>query len=198
MTQNPVALGNHVLLFRDADTCTVAGDIYSGGSITIGGATIGTAVGRNVRPSTAVGETKWVDIGAIEALDIDRQSDEKEVFAPSPGQLRRYDKIPVKQSMDFSFEAREMSNLVFELVWGSQKVTGSAFNFAPLSNTTGNITKKFWIQIQQYTHADALFMTALLYGYLDFDGPVSCKDDVVSTKLKFCALHSVLNSGTVQ
>lgn len=191
MTQNPVAIGNHILLYRDGDTLTVAGAIPGNAT----GAPISTPAARLVRPAAA--DTKWVDIGAIVDLSVDRQSDEKEVYAPTPGQLRRYDVIPVKQAIDISLTALEMSNLAFELIFGSQAITGGGFTYAPLSNTSGNIVKKFWCQLQQYTHADVLFQTLYLYGYMDFDGPVDFKDDVVQTKLKFRSIHSTLNVGTV-
>jgi hypothetical protein len=176
MNTAPKVIGNHAFYFRDGDAFTVP--------------SAGTA-GRNDKPGAA--DTGWVDLGIINDLEFEHQREERDIFAPSPGQLRLYDVLETKRLLSARFTAQEMSPLVFELLFGTLKLTSASTQYNPLEGTV----KKGWVKLQQYDEADQAFNTVDIYAHLKIGGAVAFNDQVVTAQLEARVLHSTLNTGTL-
>jgi hypothetical protein len=171
-----IIVGNHAFFFRDGDAFTVPSS--------------GTAA-RAAKPGAA--DAGWIDFGIISSLGVTPSKDAKEVYAPTPGQLRLYDVIETKRKLDIKFDTEEMSSLAFEILFGTLPLTGSSTQYNPLEG----VTKKGWLKIQQYGQDDALINTLDVYVHLHVTGEVKFDDNIVKAPFEANVLHSTLNTGTL-
>ena len=168
-------IGNHAFFVREGDTST---------------SPVG-AVSKLLKPDAD--DPAWIDLGVIEQAGVEYQSEEKEVWAPSPGQLRLTDIIEVKRGLKLSFTVKEMSALMFELMFGTLALTSASTQYNPLAGTT----KKGWLKLQQYDHTDAIVNTVDVYVHLKIASEVSLGDDVATFEIEARVLHAALNTGTL-
>lgn len=177
MQTTPRIIGNHVFFFRDGAAFTSPA--------------AGTA-SRTAKPDQA--ETTWVDLGVINNLEVDPQFDEKEIFTPSPGQLRLYDVLQTKRKLNLKWECEELQKLSAELAFGAAAVSGAGpHNYNPLA---GGVVKG-WIRVQQYDQNDALVNTVEVYVRLKLAAALNFNDDIAKTSMEATVLHSTLNQGTL-
>src|ERR1700692_1120477 len=99
MNTGSVIIGNHASFFHDAAAFTIP--------------SAGTA-GRASKPGAT--DPVWVDLGILSDIGVTHARDEREIYAPTPGQLRLYDVIETKRKMSFKMACEEMSPLAFELL----------------------------------------------------------------------------------
>jgi hypothetical protein len=168
-------IGNHAFFVREGDTSTSP----SGN------------VSKSLKPDA--NDASWIDLGIIEEAGIEPQSEKKEVWAPSPGQLRLAEIIEVKRGLKLKFTVKEMSALMFELMFGTLALTSASTQYNPLEGST----KKGWLKVQQYDHGDALVNTIDVYAHLAVASEVKLGDDVATFEVEATVLHSILNTGTL-
>jgi hypothetical protein len=169
-------IGSHGFFFRDGDAFTVPG--------------AGTA-GRSAKPGAT--DPEWIDMGVIDSSGITNTSEEREIYAPTPGQLRLYDSIPTKNKLEGKITCEELSALSWELLFGTLPLTPDGAN--QQYNPQAQIQKKGWLKIQQYDQSDALFNTVDIYVRIKVDGEVKFDDNIVKVNLAAMVLFSTLNTG---
>jgi len=138
-------------------------------------------------------ETTWIDLGTIESASIEHSSDEKEVWKPSPGQLRLDDVLENKRALSFDVTVNEVSPFAFQLLFGTDDLTSASTQYNPLEGTT----VKGWMKMQQYDHEDNIWNTVDVYVHLKINGAVEFGEDVVKFPIRARVLHSTLNTGTL-
>ena len=177
MNQGSKILGSHFYFVMDGTAYTQPG--------------AGT-VDRNNKPAQA--DTSWNDLG-IGQCGVTRGQEEREVWAPTPGRLRRYDIIHTKHKMDWKLDCEELSPTVWVVLMGSGALAtgGTTGQYNPLS------APRFrgWLHVQQYDQGDALFNTVDQYGVLTPSGEVKFDDNVIKVAFDFKGLHSVFNTGNI-
>ncbi|MDB6017667.1 MAG: hypothetical protein JWR19_2156 [Pedosphaera sp.] len=176
MNQGSVIIGSHLYFVREGDVFTVPG--------------AGVA-GRNAKPGAT--DTSWIDLGIIKDCGVTPTREEREIFAPTPGQIRLYDVIETKRKLEYKIALQEMSPLVWELLFGTLPLTLASTQYNPLSGPT----KKGWLKLQQYKQDDTLFNTVDSYCQLIVDGEVKFDDNVIAVNLTARQLHSTLNTGAL-
>lgn len=177
MTTKPRIIGNHVFFIRDGAEFTSPGE--------------GT-VSRSSKPDQ--NEAGWLDFGIVNNFEADPQMDEKEIYAPTPGQLRLYDVLQTKRKLNLKWECEELQKMSVELAFGAAAVEGGgAINYNPLA---GDVVKG-WIRVQQYDQNDTLVNTVEVYVRLKLASALNFNDDVVKTSMEATTLHSTLNQGTL-
>jgi hypothetical protein len=186
MITQPRIVTNHCLIFRDGDALTVNG-------LGPNNAVVATPAnaGRNVQPAAA--DASWLDVGIISSLGVTHDRTEVEIYAPSPGQFRLYDILETKRKLGVKFECAELSAFIMELIFGLTPMAPATLNYNPLSG----VTKKVWLQIQQYDHTDTLVNTCYLYCQIKVEGELKFDDANVKAAISAMVLHTVLNSGTL-
>lgn len=147
---------------------------------------------RTTKPAS--GATGWVDFGTIEESGTEPQSEEKEIWRPSPGQLVLHDIIETKRGLAYKFKVKELSLLMWELLTGSAALSGTAnIQYNPLEGTT----RKGWLKVQHYAHDDVLTNVTDVFAHIKIGGEVTFNDDVVSFDIAARVLYSPLNTGTL-
>jgi len=176
MNQGPVIIGSHAYFVREGDAFTVP----SAGN-----------AGRNSKPGAT--DASWLDVGILKDVGTNLTREEREIYAPTPGQIRLYDLIETKRKQEIKLALQEMSPLVWELMFGTLPLATGSTQYNPMSGPT----KKGWLKLQQYKQDDSLFNTLDLYVQLIVDGEVKFDDNVVAPNLTARVLHSTLNTGTL-
>lgn len=177
MQTKPRIIGNHAYFFREGKDFTVP------------------AAGTASRTSKPGADNGWADFGVINNVDVTADGDDKEIYTPSPGQLRLYDVLRTKRKLTIKFECEELQLMSFELAFGSQALEADedAIQYNPLKG--GEI--KGWLKVEQYDQNDQLVNTVDVYVYLKPSGAMSFNDDVAKTSMEALVLHSNLNSGEI-
>ncbi|HZV33855.1 MAG TPA: hypothetical protein VFB72_04695 [Verrucomicrobiae bacterium] len=177
MQQGSIIVGSHVYFFRDGDAITVPG--------------AGTS-GRNSKAGAA--DPNWNDLGIIASVDVDAKSEDRTVYAPTPGRLRRYDVHTTKNDLDVDLDLEEMSPIVWEILFGTLPLTSVSTQYNPLASPS----KKGWVKLQQYRgDNDASFNTVDIYCKLKIKSAVKMADDIIKTSLTCEVLHSIYNTGVL-
>lgn len=180
MTLSAKVIGTHVLAFPEGGNVTVAG---SGGT---------GAAGRNRKPDST--DPLWVDLGVIEEASDNLSDTEIEIYSPSPGRLRLYDVINVKDKLTMKFTCSEFGPTAVEVLYRTLALTTVSTQFNPLEGTT----KKFWLKFQRYDQADAQAIVLDVWARLKIDGDVSFGGaDLTKAAFEALVLHSQYNTGTL-
>jgi hypothetical protein len=174
MNKRSTVVGTHAFFAREGDT--------HGSSDTVA-----------VDSKPAQDDSAWIDFGVISETGVEPQSEEKEIWGPSPGQLRLVDVIETKRAIKYSFTAKEMSPLMFELLFGTEALDSGSSQFNPLEGAT----KKGWLKVQKYDHKDALVSTVDVWVHIKIASEVSFGEDEVSFEVEARTLHSTLNTGSL-
>lgn len=169
-------VGNHVYFFREGDAYTVP--------------TAGTA-GRDAKPG--ITDTAWIDLGVVNNLSFEPSSEVRELFAPSPGQLRLYDVLETKRKLGIKFQLDELSPHTMELAFGTLPLNDDDDQYNPLEGPT----KRGWLHVEQYDDQDELLNTVEVWCHIKVAGSVEFGDQVVSPQIEVNTLHSTLNTGTL-
>lgn len=176
MNTAPIVVGNHAFIYPEGKAFTSP--------------EAGTC-GRQAKPDAS--DSGWIDPGIVEGLKVQKSSEKREIFAPTPGQKRLYDIIEVKRDLKFTLSLSEASPLMFEHIFGTLPLDAQSAQYNPLEGAT----KKGWLKVQQYDHTDALVNTVDVFCHMEIDGEVDFSDETVSYDLTCRVLHSVLNTGTL-
>jgi len=176
MNTAPIVVGNHAFIFPEGEAFTSPSS--------------GTA-SRSAKPGAA--DTGWIDPGILDSLKVGKSSDKRDIFAPTPGQRRLYDVIEVNRDLKFTLSLKEASPLMFEHLFGTLPLDAASTQYNPLEGAT----KKGWLKIQQYDHADELVNTVDVFCFIEIDGDVEFGEETVSYDLICRVLHSTLNTGAL-
>jgi hypothetical protein len=176
MTTKPRALGNHAFFFRDETAFSLPAP--------------GTS-GRESKPDGA--DTGWIDFGIVSSMTVTNEGTKEEVFAPSPGPLRRWDVIEHKKQIDLGFTVDEMSPFMAELLFGTAPLTGASTQYNPGEGGA----KKGWLRVKQYDSNDVLVNTLEIYVHLAIDGQVEFGESYAKFSVKAMGLTSSLNTGAL-
>lgn len=177
MDKAPYVIGSHVFFFRDGDSYTSP--------------TSGTA-SRTSKPGES--DTGWVDLGVISASSDTRESEEIEIFAPTPGRKRLYDVVEIKDKLNIKFTTDELGPLGLEVLYKTLKLTSASTQFNPLEGAT----KKGWLKIQRYTQDDTQILVMDVFVHLKVASEVSYSGDgLAQVSFEAKVLHSTLNTATL-
>lgn len=169
-------IGNHAYFVRDGTSFTLP--------------SAGTA-SRTAKPGA--NDTSWIDLGIIRSTSIQHSRDTIDVFAPTPGVKRLWDRHETKRVLAVTITMEEMSPLAWELLMGTLNLTTASTQYNPLEGAT----KKGWVKLVQYKQDDTPFNTTDIWAHLAIDGDTEFGDSVVSPVFKATVLHSTLNTGTL-
>jgi hypothetical protein len=171
----PVVIGTQARFFRD-------------GSFTLPAP--GTA-GRGVKPGA--GDPKWVTLGVIAEAGSNPQQEEIEVWAPNPGRKVLYDVIHTKGQNTIKLTLQEFGPFVLEMIERSAALDDASTTFAPLES----LTKRGWLELKLYNHADSVITEAYYYVVLKVAGEVNYGDALVTVPIEARVLHSPIDGGSV-
>ena len=180
----PTILGTHAFFFLDGKSATKD----------VSNATVAAfPASRTAKPgSTDIG---WVGLGVIEeASDSPVASEKIEIFAPTPGVLRKYDVLETKRQSKGSFKCKELSALAIQVLYRTLALTASSTQYNRLE---GQIVKG-WLKIQRYNQADTIAIAEDLYAMLEIKGDVQMGGGgLVEVEFEYDVLHSTLNTSTL-
>lgn len=176
MTTGSFIIGNHAYFVRDGTSFTVP--------------SAGTA-SRTAKPGAA--DTSWIDLGIIRSTSIQHSRDVVDIFAPTPGIKRLWDRIETKRVLAATITMEEMSPLAWELLMGTLALTSASTQYNPLEG----VTKKGWLKLVQYKQDDTNFNVTDVFCHLAIDGDTEFGDSVIAPVFKATLLHSTLNTGTL-
>lgn len=150
-------------------------------------------VSRTSKPGAT--DTSWRYLGILQDLSVQNNKETRDIFAPTPGSLRLWNRMETKRMLGVKFTALEMSTTAWEHIFGTLQLatSGASLQYNPLEGAT----KRGWLKIQQYSGTDALVNTVDLYVHLAVNGEVQFNDQVVPVQFEAMALHSTLNTGTL-
>jgi hypothetical protein len=183
LTAGSKAIGTHVLFFPETNTFTkdVTNSTVSA-----------TPASRTAKPGSS--DTGWIDIGVIDGdFKLKPASgQEVKIMKPSPGRLRLYDVLQLKEEVSFSFTLSEINQLAMEIMYkGALGMTGQ---FTPLEGSE----KRGWIKLEQYDQADAQFLIGDFWAILNVTGDVDFGGgDIVKPAFEAKMLFSTLNTFTL-
>ena len=168
-------IGNHGFFFRNGDAFTLPAP--------------GTA-GRSAKPGAT--DTGWVDVGILTEVGIEPQTEERPIFAPAPGRLRKYDVLETKDDLQITLRGEELSPLAIQALFRTAALTAASTQYNPLEGQS----LKGWLKVQQYDQNDQLFNTVDVFVHLKV-GALTFGDDVARVEFAGSVLHSTLNSGAL-
>jgi len=178
MTPKPRIIGNHVYFFRDgaAFTAPAAG-----------------VASRTAKP--AMNDGSWLEFGKVDKLSVAHDKDEKEIYAPSPSRLELDDVLVNKRKTTIKFDTQELSELCFELAFGSKPANPADGQYNPGSGDA----VKGWLHIEQFgPDSDVVPVNVVdLYSYLSLSSDLTFDDNVVKTSMQALRLRSTLNTGAL-
>jgi hypothetical protein len=178
MTPKVRIIGNHVYFFRDglAFTQPAAG-----------------IASRTAKP--AMNDAGWLEFGKVDKLSLTHDKDEKEIYAPSPSLLELDDVLVNKRKTTIKFDTQELSELCFELAFGSQPADVESGEYNPGAGQT----IKGWLHIEQFgPDSDVVPVNRVdIYSYLSLSGDLTFDDNAIKTSIQALRLRSTLNAGTL-
>jgi hypothetical protein len=177
--------GNHFFVALEGAT-------YAAGASGSANTGAGTADRLN-KPAAA--DAAWQYGGIVSALAVEPQREEREIFAPSPGILRKYDVIEQKRQLNLTFTCEQMSRLTVILLFGADPnlMADAQLQYNPLEGKT----IRAWLKIQQYDQNDAAWDILDVWVYLKVNAAVAMNDDIVRTEMMASVLQSALNTGAL-
>jgi hypothetical protein len=178
MITEPLALGSHLYFFRNGAAFTLP--------------SAGTC---SVTSKPGAGDNGWVNFGRLKSVSVEKKGTTKELWAASPGQLRRFKIIETKKALDISFTSLDMSDLAIELAFGTAPLTAAGTQFNPLEGAE----VEGWLKGQVYDHRDAQVLVIDMWVFLKAEGQVafnSAEGDPAEWSFMAYGLQSSLNTGT--
>ena len=149
-------------------------------------------VGRESKPDAS--DTGWIDLGVIEDAEDNLTDTEIEVYKASPGRLRLYDVINVKDKLTIKVTCKELSPLAVQTLYRCQPLTPTSTQFNPL----GGKSVKGWLKIQRYDQNDQQRMIMDVYVRLKVSSAVKFGGDALAeTEFEALVLQSTQNTATL-
>jgi hypothetical protein len=184
MIQKSYIVGNQVYFVRENDTFVTGA--FAG---------MASPTSRNSRP--AASDPAWFNLCVLDNnnLDIEQKREMREVYAATPGQIRRYDAITTKRAIDYKMVAADLQPFMFELIFGTANLAYATANqnYNPLAG----VEKRGWLQIEQYDQTDTLVNTTVQWVNLVAEGGTKFGDEIVRVNMTAMGLHSIYNQGTL-
>ena len=118
--------------------------------------------------------------------------EERVIFKPSPGRLRKYDVLETKDDLQITLRAEELSPLAIQALFRTAALDADSTTYKPLEGQT----IKGWLQVKQYDQNDALLNTLEVFAHLKV-GAVTFGDDVARVEFTGSVLDSTLNTGAL-
>lgn len=144
--------------------------------------------------TAAVKSTSFAEIGITSGVNVEPVRDPKEIWAPSPGKLKRVDVLDPKVGTNFTATIQQTGKEMWELLFGSLPLTaGSAVQYNPHEATAAT---KAWIKFQQYNESDTLINTVDVWCHMSANA-ISFADGNVTWELKGMVIESTLNTGVL-
>lgn len=185
MIQQVEILGAHAWFYRDGLAITVPGAATSS---------------RTAKPGAT--DPLWRDFGICN-VGLSPQMEEKEIWRPAPAVKELEDVIAFKRGMTFKIKKQELSNLDWELIFGSlvlpdDPTAGGQFNPFELQGAT----VKGWLKLEYFGRQSGRagnnpLMSLDQYCMLKYDGDFEPGDEAVEPQLIARALRSTLNTGSI-
>lgn len=146
--------------------------------------------GREVKPSPI--DPGWEDLGVLTEISIEPQTEERVIFKPSPGRLRKYDVLETKDDLQITLRAEELSPLAIQALFRTAALDGDSTTYKPLEGQS----IKGWLQVKQYDQNDALLNTLEVFVHLKV-AAVTFGDDIARVEFTGSVLDSTLNTGAL-
>lgn len=139
-------------------------------------------------------DASWITLGVIEDSSMNREGNDIEIYAPSPGKIVLHDVLRNKHKLTAKLTCQEWGPFVQEVLMLTEPLTEVSTQYNPLEGPD----KKGWIKFQRYDQNDAIREILDLWGRLSIAGDVQFGgSDIVKPQFEFLALHSSLNTGTL-
>jgi hypothetical protein len=169
-------IGNHGKFFLDGKAFTIPDP--------------GGTAGREAKPGDT--DPAWADLGILSEVSIEPQTEERPIFKPSPGRLRKYDVLETKDDLQLTLRAEELSPLAVQALFRTAALDEDSTTYKPLEGQT----LKGWLQVKQYDQNDELVNTVEVFAHLKV-GALTFGDDVARVEFTGSVLDSTLNNGTL-
>lgn len=178
MTPDSIIIASHAWFIREGTAFTSPG----AGTVAI-----------DDKPDAA--ETKWIALEDLQNFNYDPQSEDREVYAGTPGQIRLTNVKETKRNLVLTFTVQKLNPFIFEMLTKSGELDGTpAQQYNPLEGKT----MRGWLKVQQYDDSDALVNTMDVWSHLKINGGVEMGDDIVRPQFTAKVLHSTLNTGQLE
>lgn len=174
--QRSIIPGTHLLLFPESKTFTIP---------------IAGTAGRSSKPGAT--DAGWLDCGPIEDGEVEYQSEEIKIFAPTPGRSRLYNKLETKQEIMISATCKEMQAYIWELLFRSLALTSSSTQFNPMAG----VEKNAWVKLQVYDQTDTIALTLDVWCSIKLKGALKMSGSLIEPVVEGSVLYSTLNTGTL-
>lgn len=170
--------------FSYANTGSNDADAPAVGTVTMTGTCSST-----LRPGP--NDAIWNRIGVIEESSISHESNEIEIYGPSPGKNVLFDTIENRHKHMIKFTCQELSPFALEVLMRTENLDSTSSQYNPLE---GN-EKKGWLKRMIYDQDDELREVLDYWGRIKIVGDVSMGGtDIVKPAFEFLGLRSALNS----
>ncbi len=165
-------LGNHAKFFPNGRAFTLP--------------TPGTA-GINALPDDD--DPAWTDLGVLSEASVEPKVEERPVWAPSPGRLRKKRVLETKDELTITLRCEELSKLGVQAVFRTAEITTGVDTYQPL----GGRTMEGWLLYTVYDQDDELFLTTRIWCRLKANGPLTAGDDIARIEYVADVLDNDLN-----
>jgi hypothetical protein len=178
LTKAPYTLGSHAFFFPDGATWTASG---------------GGTSSRTAKPPAA--DAAWINLGiVVGATESPIESEKIDIFAPTPGVLRKYDVVETKRQRKGKLKVKELSPLALQILYRTLALTESSTQY----NTLEGKLVKGWLKVQRYDQNDSIRITEDLFVVLEVVSDVEMGGDgLAEVEFEYDVLHSTLNTGTL-
>lgn len=146
--------------------------------------------GRETKPESI--DPGWQDFGVLSEISIEPQTEERVIFRPSPGRLRKYDVLETKDDLQITLRAEELSVLAIQALFRTAELDETSTIYKPLEGQA----IKGWLKVSQYDQNDHLFNSIEVFAHLKV-AAVAFGDDVARVEFTGSVLDSTLNAGTL-
>lgn len=171
MTERAVIIGNQIRVCPEGTALAIAA----------------TFSDSTHRPESA--DPAWASLPCVDNAMLDRASQEKKIFCPSPGAKRLTDVIETQIERTWKVKFQEVQLRLMQHVFGMDTPDGTTSSFQ--SNNDG--ARKAWFEIKQYDHKDDIWVTHTFWGYSKITGSVNFDDNHTQVSMDICVLNSSLN-----
>ena len=172
MNTAPRILGNHAKFFPNARAFTLPAP--------------GTAGVDDLPGDT---DPAWTDLGILSEVTVEPKIEERPVWAPSPGRLRKKKVLETKDELTITLRCEELSKLGIQALFRTEEIVAATSKYQPL----GGKTLEGWLLYTVYDQDDALFLTTRVWCRLKANGPITAGDDIARIEYVADVLDNDLN-----
>jgi len=131
----------------------------------------------------------WTDLGVLSEASVEPKVEERPVWAPSPGRLRKKRVLETKDELTITLRCEELSKLAVQAVFRTDEITTAVSKYQPL----GGKTMEGWLLYTVYDQDDELFLTTRVWCRLKANGPLTAGDDIARIEYVADVLDNDLN-----